>query len=121
MFPDPATHKEPAAMIHPAETLFFAPANRAEAELYAQLSPAFIPAEEADELAGMPPGWARTRAAMGGLGGRMIDGRAFVRRSSVLRFLDSRRKSQGPAARRPAPAHLRLVVDNSDPAARAAS
>jgi hypothetical protein len=110
MFPNPATNKEPAAMIHPAETLFFAPVSPAEEKLCAHLSPAFIPAEEADELAGMPPGWARTRAAMGGLGGRMIDDCAFVRRSSVLRFLDSRKKSQGRPARRPS--HLRLVVDN---------
>lgn len=70
-----------------------------------------MPVEDADLLAGMPPGWARTRAAAGGLGGRMIDGRAYVRRSSVLSFVESAGRRQARKVR-PAPARLRLVIDN---------
>ncbi|WP_424360985.1 hypothetical protein [Methylocystis parvus] len=67
-----------------------------------------IPAEEADRLASKPAGWARARAAAGGLGGRMIGQRVFVRRSSVLCFLETAK----PTPRGARPAHLRLVVDN---------
>lgn len=67
-----------------------------------------IPVEIADLMTGMPSGWARARAAAGGLGGRMIDQRCFVRRSAVLAYIDT---APQPLARR-RPAHLRLVVDN---------
>jgi hypothetical protein len=71
----------------------------------------YTPAEDADLIAGMPPGWARARAAAGGLGGRVIDGRVFVRRSSVLSFVESSGRRRAQKART-APAHLRLVVNN---------
>jgi hypothetical protein len=77
----------------------------------------FILAEDADLMAGMPPGWARMRATAGGLGGRVIDGRVFVRRTSVHCFLDVARRARARKAR-PAPAHLRLVVDNDRPDAK---
>jgi len=76
-----------------------------------------IPAETADHMAGMPSGWARARAAAGGLGGRVIDQRVFVRRSSVLAFLET---APRPPARRQ-PTHLRLVVDNTTDADRTGS